>query len=296
MRRFNRFFSSLLFIGMGLLAVILFNSINDPKESPDINNEMGSSIKNPKPAGMKGFYLVLKIWHPEIKRWTHPLYALSEEAKNPGTLVIVDPIKPLSVLEAKALDVWISNGGLVVLMKKDDWTIKQTGYHQDKEEGSFWEVYGIEGFDDDEPFLLRFFEGGRLMVVPYVPFNSTLQENPALLVPVLQEILTQNGTVYFDEHHLNLGEHGGFMDLAGRFLKTKWGWVFLHLSMVFFISLYVLRPRHEKIYEMQLPENLSERYIEGRGFFLQELRAKEFCRISIENFNKYFYRRSSDGK
>ena len=210
--------------------------------------------------------------------------------------MIADPFKPLSPLESKALDAWIDNGGLVVLMKTDDWKIKQTGYHQDEAEESFREVYGFESTDDGEPFVLISNEGGRLMIVPYVPNNSALHENPAMLVPVLQEILSQDGTVYFDEYHLNLGKHGGFMDLAGRFLKTKWGWALLHLTIVFFIALYVLRPRHEKKNEIQLPENLSEKFIVGRGLFLQELKAKDFCQKAIENFNKYFYRRSSNGQ
>ena len=81
MRSISRFFSSLLFIGTGLLALILFASEGESEDSFDINNQKRSSIKNPKPNGMKGFYLVLKTWHPEIRRWTRPLYALTEEAK-----------------------------------------------------------------------------------------------------------------------------------------------------------------------------------------------------------------------
>ncbi len=284
-------------MGTGLLALIFFASKGESEDSFDINNEKRSSIRNPQPYGMKGFYLVLKTWHPEIRPWTRPLYALTdEEAKNPGTLVIADPIKPLSPLESKALDTWMDNGGLVVLMKTDDWKIKQSGYHQDETEESFQEVYGFESTEDSEPFLLTSNEGGRLMIVPYVPYNSALQENPALLVPVLQEILAQAGTVYFDEYHLNLGKLGGFTDLTGRFLKTKWGWALLHLTTVFFIALYVLRPRHEKKHEIQMPENLSEKFIVSRGLFLQELKAKDFCQKAIENFNKYFYRRLSDGQ
>src|SRR4030095_8713519 len=111
-------------------------------------------------------------------------------------------------------------GGLVILMKEHDWPIKQTGYHQTEEQQSFYGVYDIEMFDDDdEPVVVTPFYGeGRIMVLTYVPNNLTLQESPELALPAVKEILQQDGPIYFDEYHLNLGTHGSFINMAAQFL------------------------------------------------------------------------------
>lgn len=274
--------------------MLLFAGISNHSETPEAKAQR-LSVQNPKPAGLKGLYLVLKRWRLEVQRWVFPLSTL--EGKEVGTIVFADPRKPLSPLEKLKIDDWMKRGGLVVLMKKDDWSIKEAvPSRKDDKNKSFYEAYGVEDVGD-VPLLLPPFQGaGRLMVVPEILDNKTLQKNPEKSLALIQEIMKQGGPIYFDEYHLSVASNDHFMSAIGPFLKTKWGVAILYLSIVFLFALHFFRPPHEQENMTQPMENLSVKVLEGRGLFFQETQAKEFCRLAIENYSKYIDRRSLSGK
>lgn len=284
MNRWNSL-TPLLFIGAGLLAVILFTG-GGSNDSEDKISEK-SSIYNPNPQGMKGFYLTLKSWQPDIRRLTRPLYSLTEEVQNAGTLVIANPIKPLSPMEQRSLDAWIDRGGLVVLMKADDWAINQSGYHEEELSDSFRNLYGITSEEAQLPLTLYPEEGsGMLMVLPFISNNQNLKDIPESFIPLIQEILDHAGPIYFDEYHLNLGNQDGFAGPIIKFMKTRWGWVILHIALVFLASLFLSNPIPNKKIEARTWENSSMKMIAARGLFLENLQAKEFCQQAIDQYNK----------
>jgi len=254
--------ASLLFIGLGILGVLLAFGNHNPFQNP---------FESQKPEGLKGFYRILQTWQPEIVRWKRPLYTLTDQAEKKGTIVIVDPAKPLGPKEKKGLDSWLERGGLVVLMKWGDWSVKRLAYHQEEEE-SFYELYGID-MSENEDLAQSFGDEGSIMVIPGLLYNSTLLDRPEWLVPAIQEIVKQKGPVYFDEYHLTTGSENNFFK-----------------SLAFLLAFFFLQPRREN--HEELKEDYRIALIQGRGLFLQEANAKEFCQQAINNYDHYFHRRS----
>ncbi|MCE5317913.1 MAG: DUF4350 domain-containing protein [Parachlamydia sp.] len=271
--------ASLLFIGLGILGVLIAFGNHHPFQNP---------FESQKPDGLKGFYRILQIWQPEIVRWKRPLYTLTDQADKVGTIVIADPVKPLGPKEKKGLDSWLERGGLVVLMKWGDWSVKRLAYHQEEEE-SFYELYGID-MSENEDLSQSFGDEGRIMVIPGLLYNSTLLDRPEWLAPAIQEIVKQKGPVYFDEYHLTSGSENNFFKSLASFFQTAWGWAFLHLSTAFLLAFFILQPRRELRVESKEDNRMA--LIQGRGLLLQEAKAKEFCQQAINNYDHYFHRRS----
>lgn len=286
----SNFTSTILIILMGVAAMGLFLGRGQDVESSGSRLPI-ASINSSSPSGLKGFYLILKKWHPNIHRWKRPLYAFTEDKQGEGVLVIADPLKPLSPLEKESLDNWLKRGGMVIVMRIDDWLIQKTGYHEVDNRKSFRQSYGIKAVGSD-PITVSPFEGkGQLVVVPYVYNNKTLQSDPQKIVEIVQQIVMHGGPVYFDEYHLNLGENDGFLKILRGFLMTKWGVASLHLFFVFLIVLLVSRrsqlsEEQSKDSEQELSSN---HFILSRGLLLKSAEAKEFCRKVIKQYNRRFF-------
>ncbi len=75
--------------------------------------------------GARAMYMVLQRLLPKTEQWRLPMTELQNHADMKGsTLVVMGPPMPLSEREADALDMWIRNGGQLILATSRSWDIE----------------------------------------------------------------------------------------------------------------------------------------------------------------------------
>ena len=77
--------------------------------------------------GARALFLVVKRFAPAAEQWRRPLDHLPAPgtANVPGTLLVVGPGRPLSSVEARRLDDWLSAGGQLILLTANGWPLRQ---------------------------------------------------------------------------------------------------------------------------------------------------------------------------
>jgi hypothetical protein len=221
--------------------------------------------------GVKGLFLVLESLGKESRRWVRPLSLLEREES--GTLIVINPQKPLSPRDKEALDMWFSKGGRMCFIHDSDWDIKASGY--DEEPRSFQKIFG------DNPLVSMIKDPDRFS-------NLGLKDHPEKSVEIIQQLLSYPGPVYFDEYHLNNGEMTSPWVLFIKFCHLPVGWVTLHILAVF--MLYLLStPASSEIEEDN--EKEKTHLIKARASFLELCRAEKFAAQVISKYRS----RNHDG-
>jgi len=90
------------------------------------------------PSGARALLLVMRKLLPAAEQWRKPLtqLPLPDKPHAASTLIVANPLTPLSKAEAAHLDRWLSHGGQLILASADGWPVRQRTANEGDEPAS----------------------------------------------------------------------------------------------------------------------------------------------------------------
>lgn len=249
----------ILIISLGFIFAYVL-----PKSHAELKESHRPTTYSHSRYGTEGLFLVMEKLGKDTCRWSSPYPLL--ETKEVGTLIVNSPNKPITPKEVDTLKLWFSKGGKMVFLAVDDWKIKSSGY------------------DEEDISFLKTFEGySQLTVIrePSQVWNQTLKKEPSECVGLIEDLLTHNGPIYFDEYHLNNGADSNVSELMRQFFQQPFGWMILHIIALFLIYL-LCTPNERNRYHQNIKKQTN--LVKERAAFLNVAKAHSFAKQVIHKY------------
>ena len=246
--------------------------------------------------GARAMYLVLQRLLPKTEQWRLPMTELQNHAGMKGsTLVVMGPPMPLSEREADALDMWIRNGGQLILATSRSWDIEHPrGDHGEKKvrPGDYLGRHQIyrrpgEGANAVAASETRNLGSGRIVYLPdSFAFSNEMLRTTDNAVWLATRVSEWGNAAFFDEYHQGFAARRGFFTLIGMFLfSSPWGFVCLQLALAGTIYILGCKRRFGKIVEEIPAERTSPiEAAEALGGFFQTAQARV---LSVRSIHQY---------
>ncbi len=243
-------------------------------------------------SGARASYLVLEQVLPQVEQWRLPLSEMASLPEStPSTLIVMQPIIPLSMGEAAALDGWMTSGGQLILATDRPWMVAGPGGDLQED---YLERHGIETDTDTEVEFEDSVAASRVVTIgagrivyvpdPYAFSNGTLAETDNA-VWLVDQCDGWGGTVRFDEYHHGFGQQRSFTAIMAPFLVSPWGLVCLQLGLAGAVYLLGYKRRFGRPVDPLPPERTSPlETIEALGGLFEAADAKRFSARAIHQY------------
>lgn len=275
---------------------------------------------NPRPSGLKAFYLLLQKQGFKVKRWSKSLEELPPDSH---LLLVVDPEQTVTQKELEALSAWVSRGNTAAFFLDRGETLKNWelltryqrlaqediipfpsapltfGVKKLKEKGNYRLAAAREDLlvlarDHTGPLIALVPRGkGRLVLVssPWMLSNSGLgEEDNSLFSLNLARLYGGGAPLLLDEYHHGYG--------SGRSLLTYLGqrplfWSLVQLMFLALLFIYVRNVRLGRAKSMHYEERRSAvEYVESMANIYRLAKAEI---LALETLYRSFLREAARG-
>jgi hypothetical protein len=197
------------------------------------------------PSGARAIYLVLQRVLPSVEQWRLPATELTGPSRRGAASFIAMGPEPMGQAEARALDIWVSSGGQLILATGGDWPVQGSAKDVRK---TFLIAHGISPANRSGSAaamaVTKKVGMGRIIYVPdsHAFSNSNLSstDNAVWLAERCEE---WGGGVLFDEYHLGFAQQRGLVALIALFVATPWGLACAQLSLAGLVYIFGCRRR-----------------------------------------------------
>ncbi len=125
--------TAILATGVFLLLSLLLANFSPPKRSDPMAQRSSTFFTDP--TGTRALLLIMHRLLPAAEQWRRPLYRLPlGSLYSTSTLIVVNPITPLSTREFESLHQWLSHGGQLMLLTRNGWPLHDRRAVDDSDE------------------------------------------------------------------------------------------------------------------------------------------------------------------
>lgn len=261
----------IIIIIIALLFLLFINLLlYRGKEGTGVEVRVHRSTYNPRPSGLKAYFLLLQKQGFKVQRWSHSLEELPAEAR---LLLLADPEQAVTQKELEALSLWISRGNTAAFFLDDRETLKSwdliiryqrlaeetitpspslpltEGVKILKEKGGYRLETSRKDLlvlaeDQTGPLMVLVPKGkGRLLLVssPWMLSNAGLGEGDNYLFCLnLARLYAGGAAVLFDEYHHG---YGSDRSLSSYLAKRPLFWSLIQLLLWGLLFIYVRNVR-----------------------------------------------------
>jgi len=127
--------TAVLATGAFLLLSVLLANFSPPKRSDPMAQRSSTFFTDP--TGTRALLLVMRRLLPAAEQWRRPFNRLPRDGlHSASSLIVADPTIPLSTSEYESLNRWLANGGQLMLLSRNGWSLRDRKRVDDADDSS----------------------------------------------------------------------------------------------------------------------------------------------------------------